>query len=68
MRRNKRILAQNEQHLEGKLEVAHHECFEIGSPPLRKTVAYLPLIINSVRRVELQRISRWRKAVVEAPL
>ena len=46
----------------------HHECFEVRTPPLCKTVADFPLVVHPVRRVELPRIRRWRKALVQTLL
>jgi hypothetical protein len=39
-----------------------HECLEVGSPPLRKRVADLPLVVDALA-CELR--ADWRKALVQ---
>jgi len=39
-------------------EGTHHESLEIGAPPLSETIADLPVIVDTVRGVELARV-RW---------
>lgn len=49
-------------------KVAHHERLEVRSPPLRKAVPNLPLIVHSVRRIELTRLGGRRESVVQTLL
>ena len=46
----------------------HHEGLEVRPPPLRETVTNFPLVVHSVRRVELPRIRWWREALVQTLL
>ena len=45
-----------------------HERLEVGAPPLREAVADLPVVVDPVRRVELDRALGRREPVVEPRL
>jgi hypothetical protein len=46
----------------------HHKRLKVRPPPLRETVADLPVVVHAVARVELPRVRRRREALVEAAL
>ena len=46
---------------------ADHERFKVGPPPLCEAISDLPFVVNAMYDAELLRVSRWRKAIVEAP-
>ena len=47
-------------------EVAtHHEGLKVRSPPLREAVTNFPIVVHTMRRVELPRVRRWREAFVQ---
>lgn len=46
----------------------HHEGLEVRAPPLSEAITNLPLVVHTVRRVELPGIGRRRKAFVQTPL
>lgn len=50
------------------LSGTHHERLKVGSPPLCQAVTDLPVVVHTVRRVELARIRRWRESLVQATL
>ena len=48
------------------IAATHHESLEIGSPPLRKTVTDLPVVVDAMILVELLRTAWWRESIVQS--
>ena len=46
----------------------HHEGLEVRAPPLREAVSNLPLVIHTVRRIELSGVGGGRKPFVQTLL
>lgn len=51
---------------DNQLFEAHHEGFKVGSPPLRQTITNLPLVVDTMRRIELFRLV-WRSQTFVHP-
>ena len=41
-----------------KKNITHHEGFKVGPPPLGKTVADFPVVVNPMGSIELARVTR----------
>jgi len=46
----------------------YHERLKIGSPPLSETVSDFPLVVDTVRCIELFRFRGWGETLVQSTL